>query len=824
MRILVVEDDEFIAQALLTILTSQNYAVEVAANGQIGWELIQTFDYDLVLLDVVLPQLDGISLCRQMRSHGLKMPILLLTGQDSSHQKAVGLDAGADDYVVKPFDQEELVARVRALLRRGGAIAQPILRWGQLSLDPSSCDVAHGTTPLLLTPKEYALLELFLRNPRRVFSCGMILEHLWSYGETPGEEAVRTHIKGLRQKLKAVGLPGDVIETVYGIGYRLKPREEAAAPPPLPPLSAPEPLPPAPEPLPPASSTQKQLLASVSWIWHRFQDRVLEQVAVLEQAAIAAQQSQLDDALRDEARQQAHSLAGSLGTFGVPQGSQVARHIEHLLQQDVSLSAAEVRQLQAWVTTLGQEIAAAHQQPPPDPTGSSLGNAPPAPPLLLVVPDRLALPLRLEAERCHLRSRSAVSLPDARTLLAEAAPEVVVFAPEVSPSLEESALFLAELSQQVPPISVILLTDHHQTLLEQARLGGILLQTATPSAQVLDVVQQSLQQSNRARAKVMIVDDDPQVLALVRSLLEPWGLKITTLNHPQAFWSVLEAASPDLLILDIEMPQMNGIELCQVVRNDARWASLPILFLTAHTDSDTVIQVFSAGADDFVSKPIIGPELITRILNRLERIRFLRNFTDLDPLTQLASRQKSTQDLTRLLHLAQRQAQPLCLAIANVQQFKRVNDRYGHATGDEVLYQIGQLLRRSLRADDIVSRWGGAEFVIGLYGMTRIESAQRCQRLLQQLRQQTFPVVDPVPPSPELATVVDPLVTWALPSIQRTAAISGVSTVLPMLPCPLPNSRGRRWSGSLCPPVVLMCRCDARRLCGCPVLMLPSCV
>nr|MDZ8047790.1 response regulator transcription factor [Nostoc sp. DedQUE02] len=228
MKILVVEDDELNAYRLTTVLTNQNYAVEVATDGDAAWNFIQIYDYDLILLDVVLPKLDGISLCRQIRSSGLQMPILLLTGRDSSHDKAIGLDAGADDYVVKPFDEEELIARVRALLRRKGVTSQPVLEYGALRLDPSSCEAIYAENLLSLTPKEYALLELFLRNTRRVFSCGMILEHLWCYEDTPQEEAVRTHIKGLRHKLKAVGAPSDLVETVYGIGYRLKPREEGA--------------------------------------------------------------------------------------------------------------------------------------------------------------------------------------------------------------------------------------------------------------------------------------------------------------------------------------------------------------------------------------------------------------------------------------------------------------------------------------------------------------------------------------------------------------------------------------------------------------------
>jgi DNA-binding response OmpR family regulator len=226
MKMLVVEDDELNAYAITAVLTNQNYAVEVATDGYAAWDLIETYNYDLILLDVMLPKLDGISLCRQIRSSGLQVPILLLTGRDSSHEKAIGLDAGADDYVVKPFDEEELVARIRALLRRGGTASQPVLEWGNLRLDPSSCKVTYAQDLLSLTPKEYALLELFLRNSRRVFSCGMILEHIWSYEDTPSEEAVRTHIKGLRQRLKAVGAPSDLIETVYGIGYRLKPHQE----------------------------------------------------------------------------------------------------------------------------------------------------------------------------------------------------------------------------------------------------------------------------------------------------------------------------------------------------------------------------------------------------------------------------------------------------------------------------------------------------------------------------------------------------------------------------------------------------------------------
>jgi PAS domain S-box-containing protein len=279
MKILVVEDDELLAETLTAILTNQNYAVEVATDGDTAWDLIEIYDYDLILLDILLPKLDGISICRRIRSIGLQMPVLLLTGRDSSHDKAIGLDAGADDYVVKPFDEEEFVARVRALLRRGGATSQPVLEWENLRLDPSSCEVTYGEDLLSLTPKEYALLELFLRNSRRVFSCGMILEHIWSYDDTPTEEAVRTHIKGLRQKLKAVEAPSDLIETVYGIGYRLKPREKERGNQGVGEHSQ--------SAVQNFKSQQQQTLTAVAGIWQRFQGRVDEQVRVLEAAALS---------------------------------------------------------------------------------------------------------------------------------------------------------------------------------------------------------------------------------------------------------------------------------------------------------------------------------------------------------------------------------------------------------------------------------------------------------------------------------------------------------------------------------------------------------
>ncbi|XWK90301.1 MAG: response regulator transcription factor [Phormidium sp.] len=222
MRILLVEDDLRLAETLAEALTDQRYVVDVVSDGETGWEQVKVLNYDLMLLDLMLPELDGMSLCQRLRSHGYNMPVLMLTACDTVTDKINGLDAGADDYVIKPVDLGELFARVRALLRRGNTCSPPILEWGKLRLDPSTYEVNYADKPLHLTPKEYSLLELLLRSGRRVLSRSIIIEHIWSLESPPEEDTVKVHLRSLRQKLKAAGAPDNLIETVHGMGYRLR--------------------------------------------------------------------------------------------------------------------------------------------------------------------------------------------------------------------------------------------------------------------------------------------------------------------------------------------------------------------------------------------------------------------------------------------------------------------------------------------------------------------------------------------------------------------------------------------------------------------------
>ncbi|HEY9639698.1 MAG TPA: response regulator [Coleofasciculaceae cyanobacterium] len=615
MRILLVEDDEILIALLRQSLTSQHYAIDTTTDGQMGWEYAQSVAYDLILMDVGLPKLDGITLCQRLRSAGCTTPILMMTAKEATGDRIRGLDAGADDYLIKPLNLAELQARVRALLRRGEVDPTSILQVGDLRLDPRNCQVSYGNKPIALTPKEYSLLELFLRNPSRVFSRGQIVEHLWTFDDPPLEESVKAHIKGLRQRLKAAGAV-DWIENVYGLGYRLKEglgnRENYGNNA----VSSPTP-----SVAPPA---QQQFDHAKEALWQQSQGLMQQRLTVLQEMAAAVQAGVLPADLQQSAAQAAHKLAGVLGMFDRDAGSELARELEELL------TAAPLR---------------SHQHP-----------------RLMEVVQQLS---------------------------------TVLAAPFSAPSLP------------VP-------------LAADARC-----------------------------IRVLVIDDDPVFLAALPPMLQPWGIHLTVLDDPLRFWKVLPTVAPDLLMLDVEMPKVSGIGLCQAVRAHAAWQSLPILVVTAHRDRDTIQQVFAAGADDYITKPIVGAELFTRITHRLERNRLLQTLANQDPLTKLPNQPQSSRELEQLLQTAGHQ--PVYLMVLSLPELLQINRHQGHATGNQVLQRWGQILQSTFSSPSEknavkLGYWGNGEFVVGLTASQLGDDADAIDRrfanLSRMLRQQIFEAPD----------------------------------------------------------------------------------
>ena len=580
MRILLVDDDEILMETLAERLIKQRYAVDIAVNGEMAQEFLALFDYDVIVLDLLLPDIGGIVLCRQLRQQGNHSPILMLTAQDASEDKVQALDAGADDYVVKPFNYDELCARIRALLRREGEATTAVIQWGDLSLNPNTFEVFYGNHLLHTTPKEYALLELFLRHPDRVSNIDTIIENLWSFEDPPSGDAVRTHIKGLRQKLKAGGAPKNFIETVYGLGYRLKPLDPKVSP--TEPLSNSVSSPPTPASgtqtddapdLKPQLSTPEtppetnlEITTAIAKAWEDHRGAMHERFSVLEATTAALEMGQLSADLQKIGRAQAHKLAGSLGCFGLTTGSRLARELENLLQLNLPLSVSQIEQVSTLMQGLRKELVKGANTAL---TSAAIASTP----KLLMVGVGNAQKFLTESLALGIHGETVATLAEAQSCLSSQPPDGVLLwldgaqlGEGTGVHWDEVMALLAAITQQLQPIPVVAVTnvqDFQQRLcLVQQGVARILPPSISPR-QAIGVIQQMMQ-ATRADFRVLMVDDDTQILKLVRALLLPWGFQLTTLTDATQLWNTLAAVQPHLLILDVEMPEVNGLELCQV--------------------------------------------------------------------------------------------------------------------------------------------------------------------------------------------------------------------------------------------------------------------
>ncbi|HEY9659975.1 MAG TPA: diguanylate cyclase, partial [Allocoleopsis sp.] len=602
------------------------------------------------------------------------------------------------------------------------------------------------------------------------------------------------------------------IETLYKLGYRLKQWKESDEPDhPTHQIIEPVSLSRSVDfPSPPAAT----LIPPQLWgVWQECRQSYCDRLSIIQNTATALQQGTLTPAQQQEAEQEVHTLIGSLGSFGLGQASQIARQIQQILKQPIRPGQPAAEQLLILIPRLRHHLENARAEQPtqveatqrlekleklkqpdqpdqPDqleltqpestqleptqleptqleptqlePTQlepiqpfSPLTPASPLPTLLIVDDDlSLAQILQKEALSWGWQAKIATRLHDAQYILQHHTVNIILLDLNFSDSAGSGLHFLAAVHRQSPEIPVVMLTaeETFEKRVEAARLGSrCFLQKPIAPAQVLATITQVLYQTSQSVAHLLIVDDDPALLAMLCALLEPCGYEVTGLSDPQQFWQTLEQCAPDLIILDVELgehlamqatpsplaPALSGIELCQVIRSDPRWNRVPVLFLSAHTDIETVQRGFAVGADDFLSKPVVAQELLTRVQTRLEQ-RKLWQITDLDELTGVSLRRKAIPDLTRLIRLAQRQQRPFSLAVLDLDHFKQVNDRYGHAAGDHVLSYLGKLLHQSFRQEDIVGRWGGEEFIIGMYGITKQDGIKRLEEVLKQLNQYVF--------------------------------------------------------------------------------------
>ena len=742
MKLLIIEDDMQLLEILKTSLKNR-YVIDSAQDGLQGLQLVGKGKYDLILLDRSIDGIDGLEFCKQIRQQGNQVLVMIMSTQGSTHDRVSGLDAGADDYLVKPFALNELEARIRALLRRRMVTELPVLTWGPLAIEPTRCNVTYHGTPVMLTTKEYGILELLLRHQDRIYSQRALLDALWSLDNGPrGEETVRTHMKRLRQKLKPIGA-GDLIDTVYGLGYRLNPALNA---PPTSIIAATSPS----SVVPRANlssdvesraieASQAQLIAQ---FWEKQAAKVLRRIQILDHSVQALQRNPSDDNLRLQIRQEGHILVGVMGSVCM------AEHLPTLQALSTWISGAhlntpsEIQVLHKQLGMLTQMLEAAT-------SGSvtrvqetvATGERLPDRRILVVDSDReWVTQLMNEAYRWGIQMVRAADPNLAVSAIERACPDAVILNASINVSPTVGSIvgssyvtrttieFLNHLTHHCPRVPVWIVTDEGDNGLVAAdriaisnHRGQGFFRKSIPLATLMGLINQSLlneaPRHSVPEAKILLVDDDRLMLSLLKGILEPWGMQVTTCNEPRQARTMLSEVKPDLMVLDFEMPEMNGIEVCQQTRNDVSTATLPILFLTAHRDADTMQKVFSAGADDYVSKPVIAPELMTRIFNRLERSQLFREQSQRDLLTQCWNQAGSQERFKLLIEESQHLHQPVCFAVIGIQNLLSITRKLGYLAIDRILKGLADALRATLPRDSSIARWDSGEFVILMPGM-----------------------------------------------------------------------------------------------------------
>ncbi len=269
----------------------------------------------------------------------------------------------------------------------------------------------------------------------------------------------------------------------------------------------------------------------------------------------------------------------------------------------------------------------------------------------------------------------------------------------------------------------------------------------SPDEQALASIAAGAQSADAAvhGARILVVDDEPAIATGLTTMLGRRGMTVTGVTDPLLFWHTIAEVKPGLILLDLEMPRLSGTEICRAIRSDRRWSALPVVFLTGHTDPDSVRRVFAAGADDYVGKPFVPAELIMRIESRLTGVKARRGPTETDPVTGLATAQRTSEVIERFLKLARRKSDPYSVAVLEVDAFPDLVKTQGRSVGDRILRAIGELLPKNFRGEDVVGWWGwwaGAEFMIGMYGSSKEHAAIKLTQICARIAEQSFKAED----------------------------------------------------------------------------------
>lgn len=443
----------------------------------------------------------------------------------------------------------------------------------------------------------------------------------------------------------------------------------------------------------------------------------------------------LNEADRREMEREAHKLVGSLGTFGFPRASIVAREVEMHVSPTKGLPMLDAAQLLEWIQAIAREI----EKDPEAPTGS-VEEGERGPRALVISEDQGLIESlgKIESKGQKLNVENVASWSRARESWFLHAPDLVLV--DLCGELrEERQTLLRALGGRLSTIPVLTLLPREIWSEPDAlaRFAGMpVLFHPFDDALLTSAITKLMSQERRMKPRVLAVDDDPQILAALESLLQPLKLDIKTLSDPLEFWDTLEATSPDLLILDLDMPFLSGLELCRGVRSSVRWCELPVLFLSASSDSETIHRLFSVGADDFVKKPFTGPELATRIVNRLVRSAAPKS-VEKEGDVRLSS---GLEALRGVLAEERWKGRDVALALLRIKNENDLREAHGNAAISVLNRQFGIRLAERVRDLGAVTRWRSGEYLVALPGQTLEAARHQLELLLKEQELRRFTV------------------------------------------------------------------------------------
>jgi diguanylate cyclase (GGDEF)-like protein len=444
--------------------------------------------------------------------------------------------------------------------------------------------------------------------------------------------------------------------------------------------------------------------------------------------------------LLGEARDAAHRLAGTAGSYGLPAVSQAASLLEGLAVR--RLAGATVRP-QEWAAALDQLAAVVElglARPPELPGARRRAGSR----VLLVDDDPAFRTLAVSLGR--QRAIEIVEAEDGEGALASVAAggiDAVLIDLRLGEG-SEAALALARAVRALPGQATLPLAfvSAHGALADRiaaVHVGASLYLSKPIDADGLSTAVLRLTHDKRAaRPRALLVDDDPDFLRLASGVLAEAGLDVHTLGQPERILESLDEVRPDVLILDVNMPGVSGLDVCRTIRAMPRWQDLVVLFVTARDEASACLDGYQAGADDYVRKPVVGEELLTRVNARLQRTLLMRERLERDALTGLPLRRTFLDALSARASESERRKRKISVALLDVDHFKQVNDRHGHGAGDRVLAALGSLLARRFRAEDLRGRWGGEEFVLAFFEEEQASVARILERVLEELRTTEF--------------------------------------------------------------------------------------